>query len=66
MRLSATIEGGMKVGEQSVNSNSGMTLKRQRSITRGTLRFFCRPNDDEGKPASWQKMRKGVSASSTV
>src|SRR3989337_1567671 len=43
--------------------NKSSSLLRIETTINNTRDFkvFRRPNDDEGKPASWQKMRKGVS-----
>ena len=43
-------------------NKSGSLLRIETTIN-NTLDFkvFRHPNDDEGEPASWQKMRKGVS-----
>ena len=59
---------GIRV-KHSVNYNSVKMYNKSGSILRiettinntRDFKVFRRPNDDEGKPASWQKMRKGVS-----
>ena len=43
-------------------NKSGSLLRIETTINNTRdFKVFRRPNDDEGKPASWQKMRKGVS-----
>jgi hypothetical protein len=59
---------GIRV-KHSVNYNSVKMYNKSGSLLRiettinntRDFKVFRRPNDDEGKPASWQKMRKGVS-----
>jgi hypothetical protein len=59
---------GIRV-KHSVNYNSVKMYNKSGSILRiettinntRDFKVFRRPNDDEGKQASWQKMRKGVS-----
>lgn len=55
--------------KHSVNYNSVKMYNKSGSLLRiettinntRDFKVFRRPNDDKGKPASWQKMRKGVS-----
>ncbi|WP_169702769.1 hypothetical protein [Candidatus Kuenenia stuttgartiensis] len=59
---------GIRV-KHSVNYNSVKMYNKSGSLLRiettinntRDFKVFRSPNDDEGKPASWQKMRKGVS-----
>ena len=58
------IRGKHRVNYNSVKmyNKSGSLLRIETTINNTRdFKVFRRPNDDEGKPASWQKMRKGVS-----